>query len=133
MRFVYQQITAEPPFDVDDFNQRSNVAQHAVNAFDDDDRVSGPFAKAHHATFQIFGIVVAEANDFSAAQGAGIINTGVAVRVDQHDRAGGGQSTDDRQVRGIAGGKDDGGGAIKERHQLLLQLQVRAIAAVRHA
>ncbi|CAH0213598.1 hypothetical protein SRABI106_01808 [Rahnella aquatilis] len=65
-----------------------------------------------------------ETDNFSAAQGTGIINAGVAVGIDQHHRAGARKGADDSEVSGIASGEDDGTGAVEKGRQLLLQCEV---------
>ena len=130
MGFVHEDISVRHArFDRDEFVQRRDIAEHAVDAFDDDQLVD-VVAEALQALFEIDRVVVPEADHRRVAELAAIIDAGVAVGVDQDVILRAGQGRNHREIGLVAGREDHGTLGAVELGKLGLERLVAAIGAV---
>ena len=116
----------------DHFLQRRDVAEHRIDAFEDD-QLAGAFGDALQPLFERFDVVVAERHDLRIAERAAVVDRGVAVDVEDDVVVFAGDGRNDAEVRLVAGRKDHGvvhGVEVLER---LLDGAVADVGAVEDA
>src|SRR5690606_6622163 len=106
--FVHTEIGAVFVFHGRELVHRRDVAEHAVEAFDDDKLVCVTTAEAGQTLVEIGRRVVTEADDGSAAQPASVIDAGVAVRVYQDVVLGAGEAGNDPEIGLVPRGEHHG-------------------------
>ncbi len=130
MGLVHQQIGAVLLLHRHEFFQRRMIAQHRIDAFDDDDLVAGFVGEARQALIEIDRIIVLEADDRGAAETAGVIDAGMTVSIDDQEVIGARQRRDGAQIGLIAGGEHHAMLLAIEIGKILLQRLVAAIGTV---
>src|SRR3546814_3056011 len=83
MSFVDEQISAVPTLHLGELRQRSDVAEHRVQALDDDQLV-GAGTEPLEPLVEVRRRVVTEADDRRPAQPAAVIDAGVAIRSEEN-------------------------------------------------
>ena len=132
MRFVDQHHGAVFLGDGDHFLQRSDIAQHRIDAFQHH-QLAGAFGNALQALFHRFDIIVLERHDFGIAQSAAVPDAGMAVDVEDDVIAFAGNGRNNPEIGLVAGRKDHGMVHGIEVHERLLDFLVALICAVQHA
>ena len=132
MRLVDEDHRAVFLGDADHLLQRRGVAQHRIDAFENDQlaRISG---NALEAFFHRLDIVVLEGHDFGLAHRASVPDAGVGIDIEHDVIALARDRADDAEIGLIAGGKDHRVVHPVEIAQRLLAFFVALIGAVENA
>ena len=107
MRFVDQHHRAIFLGDADHLLQRRDIAEHRIDAFEDD-QLAGTFGDALQPFLERLDIVVAEGHDLGIAERAAIVDRGVAVDVEDDVIVLAGDGGNDAEVGLVAGREDHG-------------------------
>ena len=132
MRFVDQHHRAILLRDANHFLQRGDVAEHRIDAFEDDE-LAGALGDAFQALFERFDVIVAEGHDLRVAHGAAVVDRGVAVDVEDDVIVLAGDGRNHPEVRLIAGREDYRMVHCVEVHERLLDRLVAGISAIKDA
>ena len=108
VRFVDHQVGAIFLLHRYDVGQWRAVAQHTVQTLDHHQNIGVALFKTAQALFQIFNVIMTEADDFSSAEAAAVINAGMAVGIQQDNFSRSDNGRQYGQVGNISGGKNDG-------------------------
>src|SRR6185369_4324797 len=130
MRLIDEKIGSMPAFHFDHLLQRSTVAEHAVDTFDDDEFVTLFAGKALQAPIQVLRIVVAEANDRGIPHLQAVIDAGVTIGVQQHKVLRSDRGGKNAEIGLIAGREQHYRPPAKETGQGLLDLAMDTVIAV---
>ena len=136
MGLVDQQVGTHLALHRRDLAQRGDVAEHAVDALDDDELVSGlltlrtTVGQEPQAAIQVLGIVVAEARHRRGAETRAVVDAGMAVGVEQQVVVPPRQRREDAQIGLVAGGEHHRVATSVEARHLLFQRRMSAVGTV---
>ena len=130
MGFVDQKIGAGLALHGRDFLQRGGVAEHGIDALDDNQAIARLAGEPPQALVEIVWIVVPKANHFAVAKTRAVIDACVAVGVEKKMVAAADQRREHPKVRLVAGAEHHGVLSAVELRQRLFQTHVPAVGAV---
>jgi hypothetical protein len=128
--FVDEQVRAVGATHLDNLPERRDVAANRIEPFDDDQPIALPRGEALELLAQALGRVVPEGHDLRCRVTRGVVDTRVAVAIDQDDVVGAAQAADQRQVGLVAGAENQGVPLVKPVGELLLEIFVQRQRAV---
>ena len=118
--------------DTDHVLERCDIAEHRIDAFEDDQFASFG-GQSFQPFFERFDVIVAEGDNLGIAHCAAVVDRGMAVGVENDIVALAGECRDDAQIRLITGGKDH---CMVHRVKFLeriLAVAMQAVGAVEHS
>ena len=133
MRLVDEQKGAGLTLDGGDLLERRDIAEHAVDAFDDNEFVTRTVSQQPEAPIKIIGVIVPETRHLRGAEARAIIDAGMAVGIEQQVVVASGQTRQGAEIGLVAGGKDHGIAAAEKRGDPFFQSDMSAVGAVRDA
>src|SRR5438270_3367318 len=132
VRFVVQHHSAIGPGDGDHVLQRSDVAEHRIDAFEDHE-LARTFGDALKPPFERLDVIVAERYDLGIAERTAIVNRRVAVDVEDDVILFTGDGGNDSEIGLVAGREDHGVVHRVELFERVLAGTVPGIGAVENS
>jgi hypothetical protein len=130
MGLVDQQFDIVASLHVHELVEWRLVAQHGVDALDDDQLARAVAFQALQALVEVGRRVVAEPDQGGAAQAAAVVDAGMGIGIQQDGVLGSGEAGDDAEVGLIAGREDHGRAAAEEGGDVVFQRAVAGVGAV---
>jgi hypothetical protein len=133
VRLIDRQIGAVPRLDLGELGERRLIAEHTVDALDDDQLALALIGQSSQATVEILGVVVAEAHHSCAAEAAAVVNARVGVGIRQDDVPRTRKPREHAQVSLVARREHECAAAAHEVGDLTLERAVDTIGAIGNA